>query len=229
MPNLAQFTGLAAAAVLLSCRAANPSDHMRAHYQRAGVVQAKVVRGDLVQAKDAARWVAEHEQATGMPPAAAPFVGQMRDAAGEVARAGTLSEAALATGRMGATCGSCHQATNAGVRIAVVTAPEQGAGPASGRMKAHYWGAERLWDGLVGPSDESWLAGAGAIADSAGWNAVFALTGARATDARVLAGQLQTLGRRALAARGQGDRAAIHGEVLATCNGCHSLLNVQVE
>jgi cytochrome c553 len=152
----------------------------------------------------------------------------MRTAAGDVARAGTLPDAALATGRMGATCGSCHQATRAGVRIPVVTTPEAGASTPSSRMRAHYWAADRMWEGLIGPSDEAWLAGARILADTAAWTASLA-TAARAADARVLAAQLQVLGRRALAASGQTDRAAIHGEALATCSGCHSLLNVQVE
>lgn len=229
MRTLASLPGLAAAAVLLSsCQTSSTPAHMQTHYQRVGAVQSGVVNGDLAQAKDAARWVAEHERIEGLPATGAPFVTQMQTAAAEVARAGTTAEAALATARMGATCGSCHRATNANYRVAVITQPERSPSAATSRMLGHYWAADRMWEGLVVPSDTSWQAGAHLLADPARYENLLSVPAARASEVQALAAQLRTLGQRAAAASGQADRSAIYGEVLATCNGCHQMLNVRV-
>lgn len=221
--------GIACAAILVSsCHSGGTPQHMQSHYQRVGVVQSSVVVGDLAQAKDAARWVAEHERLESVPQNAMTYVEQMQAAAGEVAQAGTTPEAALATARMGATCGNCHRATNAGYRVAVITQPEQSPSAATTRMLGHFWAADRLWDGLVVPSDTSWTAGARVLADPARYESLLNAPSARQADVLTLATQLRTLGTRAMAASGQAERSTIYGEMLATCNGCHQLLSVRV-
>ena len=46
---------------------------------------------------------------------------------------------------------------------------------------------------------------------------------ARRDEIAALAKRLHELGARAVASRGQDDRAAVYGELLTTCNACHSV------
>jgi hypothetical protein len=86
-----------------------------------------------------------------------------------------------------------------------------------------------MWEGLIGPSDAAWNSGAQLLAESSGYvNQMGAVSVTRARDVENLAGQLRALGQRGRAVTSQNDRAAVYGEVLATCNGCHQLANVDI-
>jgi len=85
-------------------------------------------------------------------------------------------------------------------------------------MTSHQWAAARLWEGLIGNSNELWVAGATSLA---GANIpITAESGALgiADDAartKLLAARASKLGDRS-------DRAAIYGDLLATCAHCHA-------
>jgi cytochrome c553 len=201
---------------------------MWTHYQRVGVAQSDVILGDLDGVRGAARWLAAHADTAGLPARALPWADSLRAVARDAARAASLRDAALAVSRMGATCGSCHLASGAGPRIAVVSRPESSAVAVTDRMLQHFWGADRLWDGLVAPSDTSWREGARALADPASYEPLLGAAGERAGDARVRAAALRALGARAIGAATQDARAQVYGEVLATCVECHQLLGVAI-
>jgi cytochrome c553 len=95
-------------------------------------------------------------------------------------------------------------------------------------MLQHFWGADRMWDGLIAPSDTSWRAGAQALADPAAYEPLLGAAGTRQGDAQTLAASLRALGARASGAASQDEREAVYGEVLATCTGCHQLLGVTI-
>jgi cytochrome c553 len=201
---------------------------MWTHYQRVGAAQSSVVLGDLDGVRASARWLAGHADTAGMPPAALPWASRMQAVARDGGEAGSLQDAAFVVARMGATCGSCHVAAVAGPRIAVITQPESSPAAVTDRMLQHFWGADRMWDGLVAPSDTSWRAGAQALADPAAYEPLLGAVATRLDDARSLAASLRALGVRAERAASQAEREAVYGDVLAACTGCHQLLGVTI-
>jgi len=88
-------------------------------------------------------------------------------------------------------------------------------------MYRHMWAADRLWEGLTGPSDEAWRAGAQAL--------VRAPEQAPRTQPplppRFVSAlrQVRELGQRALEADSLADRANVYGVFLASCASCHAL------
>ncbi len=214
-------TGVAVALLLTGCASntnstGNPvQDHMYAHFSEAGRVQTAVIFGDLDGARTAARRLSSHDEPAGLPAAGTPFLEAMRASADRIAGGISLEEAAMETARLGATCGSCHQATDGGP---VFRANGLDAGASAQTMVRHIQGADRLWEGLIGPSDGAWDAGATLLATgSVDVEAVDARPGQESMFAEVF-----RLGRQAQEARTQEDRARIYGQILGTCNGCHT-------
>jgi cytochrome c556 len=197
------------------------------HYQHVGEVQTAVIEGQLDHARDASRRVAEHDSLPGLPAEARPFELALRKQATAGAEAPDLAAAARATGRMGASCGACHQALQRGPRFGPMGSPEASDRPVSKAMLRHQWGADRMWDGLIGASDSAWVAGARAIADPSTYQELFNPRSARGESMRALAEVLQHAGRRAMSETDPERRAALHAEVLGTCSACHQLSNAK--
>jgi cytochrome c556 len=197
------------------------------HYQHVGEAQTAVIEGQLDQARTALRSVAEHDSIPGLPAEARPFEAALRKNAAAGVEAPDLAAAARATGRMGASCGSCHQALQRGPRFSLAGSPEASDRPVSKAMLLHQWGADRMWDGLISASDSSWVAGARAIADPSTYQELFNPRSARGESMRALAEVLQSAGRQAISATDPERRAALHGEVISTCAACHQLSNAK--
>lgn len=213
---------------LLSCARHQPErSQMWAHYQRVGAIQSAVIAGDLNIAQAAAYWVA-HNQPADLPELAAPYADAMRSAARATAGASDLDEAALATARMGDACGSCHQVLRQGPRFTVTsTAPPPSDTSVAQQMTLHLWALSKMWDGLTGPSAESWMQGA------LGLNAVphyQAHITRRFADDRLadsLAHRLYALGQQSAMANPT-DRVVVYGELIGTCAACHRALGVRL-
>jgi hypothetical protein len=96
-------------------------------------------------------------------------------------------------------------------------------------MIRHLWAADRMWEGLVGPSNESWIAGARAMAETQPELArVFrASTGGMGSESFL--SEVNTLARAAVSATGQAERGKIYGELLNTCNRCHTPIGIMVQ
>jgi cytochrome c553 len=192
---------------------------MWTHYGKVGDMQSAVIMGDLERARQAARWVADHETLDDMPSGAEVHVTAMRDEARAGATAATLAEAATAVGRTARTCGACHTGLGVGPRFSVGSGPGEGADSVATRMMRHLWAADRLWDGLVGPSEDAWTAGATALADYPFSGADLDLASDAVVDS--LAGMVQQLGTTAFGASDPYKRAEIYGALLGTCASCH--------
>ena len=64
---------------------------------------------------------------------------------------------------MAQSCGECHKELETEI---VAAAPLPPTGDALiDKMKRHKWASNRLWAGLVGPSDEAWKSGAEVLAE----------------------------------------------------------------
>lgn len=196
---------------------------MWAHYDHVGRVQSAVIRGDLKRAHAAAGWIAEHETVEGLPRGSERFVEEMRAHAREVVQADDLAAAAVATGNMGRTCGDCHRFAEGGPRFAVADVPRATDSVAT-RMVQHLVAADYLWDGLIGPSDRMWGAGAAILAEPATYQDEFARYTEVYAAAAELANTLHELGERAVGTSDPRARGALYGAVIGTCAACHDLI-----
>jgi len=182
-----------------------------------------IMRGDLAQAQRAARDLVDHCQVHNAPDALRADVMSVADLAHRIAEAPDLAAAARTTALMGAACGSCHVAASARLDLAIVTTPTAGEGPTTTQMRRHYWASDRMWMGLVGPSDTNWAAGAAVLRDP---TAYVSQVSSRATDplkAESLAARVADLGTQAESAHGA-DRVMVYGEYLGACATCHTLI-----
>jgi hypothetical protein len=86
-------------------------------------------------------------------------------------------------------------------------------------MARHLWATDRLWEGVVGSSDDAWRAGLDVLA-------VTPLPAAQLGDERaMIAHRLRRLAEDARKTRGGGqlvERARDYGEILVTCAACHA-------
>ncbi len=71
---------------------------------------------------------------------------------------------AEALGDAGLACGACH-ATSPGPRYEGTVTPPPILEDLAVHMTRHVWALDRLWEGIIGPSDPRWVAGVGALHD----------------------------------------------------------------
>jgi len=192
---------------------------MSSHYNQVDEIQEAVVSGDLEATRRPARWLATH-QGREFPPAAAEALEMMRNEGRIMQEQNELLAVARTLGRMGLACGSCHTATKVNVGFTVTEPPASSASPRE-HMQRHAWAVDRLWEGLAGPSDASWRAGAGALVHMPvdfGGN----------DQANRLANRVHELSDKATAAATPRDRAQVYGDLLETCALCHSALRMRM-
>lgn len=211
-----------ASAIVHPADAATLKQHMREHFATVSDLQRAIARGHLDAAKEDARWIAEHEEAPQLAEWT-PFVDEMKKAARDVAAAQDLPSAAAVASRLGRACSRCHEKTRAVVAFAWEEPPAD-ATSLQAQMKRHQWAAARLWQGLVGPSDDMWREGAQVLASTQ--LDTFAATGSSAPrgDVSALATRVRELATSASKIQDKDERATIYGELLSTCAGCHSLV-----
>lgn len=150
-----------------------------------------------------------------------PYIAEIRNAARQVESATDIVGAAHTMGTLALQCANCHTAIKARVTFADEPRPSDDPKLAS-RMLGHQWAAMQMWEGLIGPSTERWTAGARALATSPLDLVAQAPNPAFAADDDVA--RVRLYARRANAATSNDARAAVFGDLLATCAHCHALL-----
>jgi len=197
---------------------------MIGHYENVARLYAEAAAGRLDGVRTEANELLARESGAGLPADVASHIEELRIYAGLAARAPDATSAASAVSRVAAACGSCHKSMKRGPTYQVVTGPPAGENPVATRMIRHRWAADQLWDGLVGPSDESWRAGASVLRDAPLFTDDLTHDVQHYEAVTKLAWTVHELGARANSARDQSVRAALYGELLGTCASCHSLL-----
>lgn len=192
--------------------------HMTSHFDAVARIQQALIRGELDQARDDATYLIEHDEHASLD-AWQSYVQAMRAAATQVKAAPDLASAARRTADLGLQCSLCHTARSAIVAFAWEPLPAADATVAT-RMRRHAWGAARLWEGLIGPSDDLWNLGA-EVMTSTELEALVVERMDLDHEARDLIDQVQILARRAPAATTAEARAALHGELFVLCTACH--------
>ncbi|MGW8268278.1 MAG: hypothetical protein ACWGSQ_18065 [Longimicrobiales bacterium] len=198
---------------------------MHGRFSRTVDIQTGVVLGDLERAKAAAAWIATQDGSGDFPTGTEAYQDRLRSRAGLIAMDQELESAALHTAEIAAVCGDCHLATGGGPRFVIGSEPNEGSTPAR-RMIRHLWAADRMWEGLVGPSSETWMAGIGVLNEGVeGLEGVVQSSDAPEEARRYLA-DLRHLAEEGGTATTQEARASIYGRLLATCYGCHRSVGV---
>ncbi len=188
--------------------------HMHQNFDLLRAIERLLIKGKLEEARTFAAAIASAPDEPAHGPWATYQV-TIRDRAAAVAKATDVPDALRKTALIGAACGNCHD--DQVVKLALDSVPvlPPDAPSLDARMARHRWAADRLWEGVVGNSDQAWRAGLDVLAAKP-----FEEPANRAGIAR----QLQ---RQADAARRPApgkliDRATSYGEILATCASCHT-------
>lgn len=194
--------------------------HMHEHLVRLTDVKAAVLIGDLEAARASAEWLALHKPIDGLTPVYASFVESMRENAYLIIEAQDVESAADAMALIANDCAGCHTAMDVNLRFGVDQEPSQWSDLKS-HMQRHQWGVDRLWEGLIGPSDASWSRGIRMMAE-APIKGTENHWGEHAETGDALAVRVHELGMEAASALTPEARASVYGEMIAACAACHT-------
>lgn len=195
---------------------------MADHFDGALAIRDALIEGDLEAARRGARALLKRRPA-GLPAQPPRYLAEFRAAAQAVMDAPDRGMAARAVGRLAASCGACHRGSSVRVKLAAPTPPPTDPG-AAGHMRRHLWAADRLWEGLVAPSDEAWARGSTALADAALRPEALSPDLPLYPRVEALALRVHALADEGVTAADTGHRIDIYAGLLATCARCHGLL-----
>ena len=197
---------------------------MHARFEAAHRIEEAIARSDLDGARAQAHELADLTEPEAQP-RWRPFLIDLSATARQVASAGDIIAAADGAAAVGYQCGRCHAAM--GITISF---PDEPRPPVNVRlafqMLGHRWAAARMWEGLIGPAEDRWTAGARALAQ-APLTLVAAETTILPTGAEQIGDEIARVrlyANRALAAVDAEERAATFGAILTTCARCHAAI-----
>lgn len=206
-----------------SVPSASFAEHMHGHLDQIGAVKAAVIAGDLEAAREPATWLAEHQQPPGMPDAWAPYMNEMRMQAKVAASARDLETVAAAVSEMARSCGDCHQASGFAVAFGFDQRPPEDVQNITTQMQRHLWAADRMWDGLIGPSDKAWRWGTEMLSEVTLTSAQITTEPDEETQVDGLVQAIREVGNQGSTAPAGEARSAVYGEFLSLCANCHNL------
>jgi mono/diheme cytochrome c family protein len=195
---------------------------MKDHFDQASQARDAVVRGQLALAEAPLTWLGQHGFAKDLPADWRPHIDRMQQAAVEATKLSTLAAAAAGVSAMASECGACHQALSRGPELEPTglesddsTKPLSAQAALQHRMDEQLWGIERMWEGLVIPSDHAWREGAKSLGELKAHPLVAAKLRARLE-------RVRSLGVEASAASNAELRARSYARILAECGSCHA-------
>ena len=195
-------------------------EHMHDHFSAIRKIERAIVQGDTKAAEEQATWLASHDPSAEIS-THQEQLDSLRTAAQAVASSTSLEQSAKAAAALASECGACHLATTSIASFEWTELPAAG-DKVVDRMLRHQWAMDRLWEGLVGPSEMSWSDGAAVLAaEPMEFPAEF--SEAKRSAGTALLAKVQSLAKRAQTADGLSARAEIYGDLLNTCSGCHKL------
>jgi mono/diheme cytochrome c family protein len=193
--------------------------HMREHFVAATLMQTAVINADLEDLRNQAQWLIQHPTPPNMPTGYSVFLQNLRANAKAATTAESLADAALAVAKTAASCGACHAQGSIQTWLDTELPPPAGDSDTQ-LMDRHQWAADRLWEGLIAPSDQAWVNGAEALIGTP----IKLADHHDKEQTRALVAQVSQLAISAQAAARTTDRVRVYGEFLATCGACHQLL-----
>jgi len=199
--------------------------NMHEYLGRISTIKSSIIAGRLEGVRDPAIWIADHETTAGLPADFEPFIAQMKTHARHVIEAKDLISAAESVSKMAKTCGACHEVNGIELEFGYDQTPREDVEDVITHMQRHQWAADRLWDGLIGPSDSAWNRGADMLIDVP--LASDDVTTATEHHAEIgsITRRIHTLGGIGAGAVTADERSKLYGEVIGLCADCHVLLS----
>ena len=201
------------------------SRHMWSHYLAALRARDAIIGGHPERAREPLSWLADQAYAESLPDAWRPHAVHVRRAAKRAGEGTDGETAARAIGALGAACGECHAAMGRGPAREPAGFSELGEEDLVARMHRHGWAMERMWEGLMMPWDESYRVGAQVLAEGK-----LELEKDVKDAAKLRAGleTVRSLGKQAVTLQHTDERAALYGDLISTCAGCHQAQGVEL-
>jgi cytochrome c553 len=192
---------------------------MRDHFMITSWARDAVIAGSLDALQGPLAALANYRYDDLPPGGWVSSISQLQAAARLTSTAATLDAAAMGVATMARVCGDCHTTTHGGPRLPPPPDPPASvaADSVEERMGRHMWAAELLWEGLTGPSDVSWNAGADRLIHAPA-ELEDELPKSFSDELR----EVQALGQSASEATTLAERADVYGLLIATCADCHS-------
>ena len=197
--------------------------HMHDHLTYITTIKAFIIMGRLEGTRQPANWLATHERLADLPASFQPFVEFMRSSARQVEKAEDLGTAAAAVSLMAQNCGNCHMASRLNLEFGYDALPAQWSDSET-HMQRHQWAMDRLWEGLIGPSDTAWTRGTNMLAEEP-LHAADVSDNVSAKEAQALeniARQVHELGAEGAGLTTLNDRSQVYGRILSLCADCHT-------
>ena len=198
---------------------------MHRRFTRTFELQTGVIQGDLGKVKAAADWLVEGTETESPSTETDEHLNRLRGYAALISQAETIEAAARQTGQLAGACGTCHIATGGGPNFVIGTGTQEGDGIGQ-RMVRDFWAADRMWEGLVGPSEGAWAAGSSALLADWVLPEDLEVVAGSTEQAQAYVGKIRQLARDAQTAQRQEERASVYGALLGTCSGCHRAVGV---
>jgi len=200
------------------------ADNMHEQLTRIGVIKAAIVAGRLADVREPAIWLADHKTVVGLPADFEPHIAQMRSFARHVIEAKDLQTAGIAVSQMAKTCGSCHLVNGVELEFGFDQTPRQDMEDVVTHMQRHQWAADRLWEGLIGPSDSAWNRGVDMLIEAPLDSEDVTLTEEHFEKIAGIGRRIHALGGIGTETTTPDSRSELYGEVLGLCASCHQLL-----
>lgn len=200
--------------------------NMHEYLGRITTIKSLIIMGNLDGAREPAIRLADHEAADGLPADFERYYGLMRQHAREVNNATDLKSAAISVSGIARTCGNCHIANEIEIEFGYDQKPEDWSDTVS-HMQRHQWAVDRLWEGLIGPSDTAWNRGMDMLVDLPLHPDDVTDEDSAGVDPEALdqiARRIHALTRQGTVATTPTARAEIYGELLGLCADCHTRL-----
>jgi cytochrome c553 len=192
--------------------------YMPEHFQIVTWARDSVINGELELMREPLLALAAHEYDDVTSDAWLIGIGRLQRIATVAADARTLAQASDAVAAMANECGRCHREMAPEPVLDTLQAlPEQPPGETLGdRMLRHGWALDRMWEGMVLPSERAWMLGANALAHAPERTPALPPQAQRDLEA------LKRLGADAADAPSWEARTEVYGKLLAACASCHS-------
>lgn len=194
------------------------AERMHVRFAETQRIERGVVASDLDAVHAGARAIASLDEPDVLP-VWQPYLAAVKLAAHDLDLAEDIATAAPRLAELGRRCASCHLAAGGKLAFRAEPRPDPSTRlPAM--MTSHQWAVARMWEGLIGPSDERWLAGARAL-ERAPLTVVAESGELGIADDVVL---IRLLARRAATLQVPDERAELYGRLLGTCARCHATI-----
>ena len=190
------------------------------HFGRARALREAVIAGELEDLRAPATWLSEQINAATFPARWRGHVEALQGAARRLVAVETMDAAGAEVAAIAGACGACHEDLKSGPRLTIPPLPEHVPGTGA-HMARHQWAAERMWEGLVIPSDEAWRQGAAALAEAPLAAESVSENVELPEEALAMRERVHGLGARGQSVGERAERVKIYGEFVAACATCH--------